>query len=556
MLLRKEFMKQKIQLLLICVAFLFCSISFAAPIFRFSQNEELRAIGISLPTLQGSVQEPLKTPEVAVYQFTRGNESWTEERYSADELWFGSQHIGTWKDSNGNVLQLARCTNVLSDEYVGTDVQQTVFDTIVSKEAIKISTGRFLETKQALSFWLKRYSSLSVVANPMDIKFGNQRLVEAYKWQTNSNTSFVCFFKLNKQFPGQGHAPENWFCVIFVSARPLTNEAVKYIQENLIRRIAVSTRATRTGPYSVNKNRTRIVKQYPYSAVRERAKKSIEALNDWWYMESENFIMLSNHARAERAAEEILNELELLRSYYVKLFPPFDGVEKMDVGVVRFFATTEEYVAYLETEPLVGLNALQTAGIFTAGRAELVIRNVLDNESYKHSIISPIIKHEGLHQYFYLAFGYLQTAPWFNEGHACMFENTKLERGNIFIQEDEARFKKVRAVIKDMSDSELEQYIAQFLLMDYRAFYSVNHEFNYALAHCLVYYLHRGAPLERNQPYRDIIPRYIDELSRSGDMIKASQFAFSEIEFKSFVRRFAEFMKNSKLRQDALRRPL
>jgi hypothetical protein len=68
--------------------------------------------------------------------------------------------------------------------------------------------------------------------------------------------------------------------------------------------------------------------------------------------------------------------------------------------------------------------------------------------------------------------------------------------------------------------------------------------------------LHRGAPLERNQPYKNIIPRYLEELARTNDMTKATEFAFAEIEFKSFVRRFAEFMKNSRLRQDALRRPL
>lgn len=549
-------MKQIVQLTIFFAAILFCNVAFSAIPFRFGQSEQLDAIGISLPTPLNSTQEPLKTPEVAVYQFTRGAESWTEERYSAEELWFGSQHIGTWRDQNGNILQLARCTNILPSNYIGTDVQQITFDTVITKTAQKITSKRFLDVKQSLADWLKQYSGLDVVGNPIDVHFGNQMLAEAYRFQTKAHNSYVCFFRLNKRYPGQSVSPENWFCVMFTAQQPLSSEAARYIQENLIRKVSGQRKSAASGPYSVNKNRSRVVKEYSYSPIRERAKKSIEALNDWWYMESDNFIMLSNHARAERAAEEILNELELLRSYYVKLFPPFDGVDKMDVGVVRFFATTDEYVAYLETEPLVGLNPRQTAGIFTSGRVELVIRNVTDGESYKHSIISPIIKHEGLHQYFYLAFGYLTTAPWFNEGHACTFENTKLERGNIFIQEDQAHFKKVQSVIKEMSDSELEQYLSKFLLMDYLAFYSVNYEFNYALAHCLVYYLHRGAPLERNQPYKNIIPRYLEELARTNDMTKATEFAFAEIEFKSFVRRFAEFMKNSRLRQDALRRPL
>lgn len=548
-------MKQKIQLGLIFAGLLFCNLAFGAVAFRFGKQEQLNAIGVSLPVLQGATQEPLKTPEVAVYEFRQGQETWLEERYSAEELWFGTQHIGTWRDDSGNVQQLARCTTILPNEYLGTDVLQTGFDFIISNEAEKISNNRFINVKHSLVRWLYCYSGLEVVGNPIDVKFGNQRLVEAYKYQVKASNYYVCFFRLDKRYPGQGLAPENWFCVLVSSSYTITNETDRYIQENLIRKISAVGKSS-TSPYPVTQNRSRVIKEYPYSPVRERAKKSIEALNDWWYMESDNFIMLSNHTRAERAAEEILNELELLRSYYIELFPPFDGVEKMDVGVVRFFATTDEYVAYLETEPLIGLDPRQTAGIFTSGRVELVIRNVTDGDSYKHSIISPIIRHEGLHQYFYLAFGYLTTSPWFNEGHACTFENTKIDRDKIYIQEDAEHFKLVQSVIREMSDSELELYISQFLVMDYITFYSTNPEFNYALAHCLVYYLHRGAPMERNQPFKEIIPRYIEGLSRYHDMTKATQYAFAEIELQSFVRRFAEFMKNSRLRQEALRRPL
>lgn len=541
----------------ICIAILlFCNMAFGAISFKFGRQEHLDAIGISLPTLLDSVQDPLKTPEVSVYQFRQGDKTWIEERYSADELWFGTQHIGTWRDQRGNIQQLARCTTLLPNDFIGTDVQQTVFDSIIAESARKISNKHFISEKQELAIWLKRYSGLEIVGNPIDVRFGNQMIAEAYRFQTNAPNYYVCFFRLDKRYPGQSLVPENWFCVIVSTQTPITNDASRYIQENLVRKITGQKRVVGSGPYSVNKNRSRVVKEYPYSPIRERAKKSIEALNDWWYMESENFIMLSNHTRAERAAEEILNELELLRSYYVKLFPPLDGVEKTDVGVVRFFATTDEYVAYLETEPIIGLNPRQTAGIFTSGRVELVIRNVTDGEEYRHSIISPIVRHEGLHQYFYLAFGYLTTAPWFNEGHACTFENARIDRGVISIQEDTNHFKLVQSVIKEMSDSELEQYISQFLLMDYRAFYSTNYEFNYALAHCLVYYLHRGAPLERNQPYKNIIPRYLEELARSNDMTQATKYAFEDIELKSFVRRFSEFMRNSRLRQDALRRPL
>lgn len=553
-------MKQKIQKILLFCAILFCNIALSVEIFKFGKVESLPSIGVSFPVLQSSRQEPLKTPEVSVYQFSQGSDVWLEKRYSAEELWLGTQHIGAWVDSGANILQLARCTILFPQEFRGTDVKQEGFDLMISEKSEKIKEARFLVVKNKLAQWLKDYAGLQVAGSPMDVKFGNQRVEEAFYVPVNLKNYYACFFRLNKRFPGQNNAPENWFCILFSSPNPLSNEDNRYIQEGLIRKISGVSQGASTGPYSVNKNRSKVVKEYPYSPVRERAKQSIEALSDWWYMESDNYIMISNHARAERAAEEILNELELLRSYYVKLFPPFDGVENMDVGVVRFFATTEEYIKYLEDEPLVGLSAQQTAGIFTSGRVELVIRNVTESESYKHSIISKIIRHEGLHQYFYLAFGCLNTSPWFNEGHATTFESTKIDRGRIFIQEDDTHFQKVSSVIKDLSITELEEYLRLFLSMDYKAFYSVNPEFNYSLAHCLVYYLHRGAPLERKQPYKDIIPRYLEELARNPNlenkMLRATDYAFAEVDLLGFARRFAEFMKNSRLRNEALRRPL
>ena len=100
---------------------------------------------------------------------------------------------------------------------------------------------------------------------------------------------------------------------------------------------------------------------------------------------------------------------------------------------------------------------------------------------------------------------------------------------------------------------EWHQFIPAFFMMEPRTFYS-NPDVNYAVAYGIVYYLMRGAPLERNKPYANVLPAYLEELERSGDPIAASNAAFAKVELKKFIDDFISFWKTAKSRQDAQRK--
>ena len=107
-------------------------------------------------------------------------------------------------------------------------------------------------------------------------------------------------------------------------------------------------------------------------------------------------------------------------------------------------------------------------------------------------------------------------------------------------------------MVKD-KDVDWVPAMTAFLALDYPRFYAVP-ERNYALAWGVVYYLMRGAPLERGQPYANVIGAYRAELERGGDPERATAAAFADVDMKKFCGDFTSFWRTTKDRQDAMRK--
>ncbi len=83
----------------------------SAPSFRADKNYP--EIGLRMRVLGSSVPEPLPTHKTYSYTFTRGDESFKQDRFDAHELWYATQNAGQWRDSAGNVLIIGRATRLL-----------------------------------------------------------------------------------------------------------------------------------------------------------------------------------------------------------------------------------------------------------------------------------------------------------------------------------------------------------------------------------------------------------------------------------------------------------
>lgn len=516
---------------------------------RFQSEAELEGIKLILPLLNGSRENPHKPLEVLRYSVSNGAQTWTEDRIKAVDLWAESQFVAAWVDNRGNVMTLARMMKMMPPGLAGKEVTQELFLTAIEDETLNMGPD---QDETALSGWMSDYSGLRVKGVPETLRINTSRLAKLLQFDMGDPRIRAYAFRLNPQYPGQAKAAHNWFALVLDLANAPDSDADRVIGEELLGQIKTTSmfEGTRARPVANNrtKNKALVVRD---DEVRTRARRSIEFMSDWWYMDSPNYIMLSDNNSAEQVALKLLDELERMRPFYAAGVPKFASAED-SVGVLRLFESEGDFVSYISDVNL-GMAPSQTGGIFSGSRRELVIRPTSRISSEQEGSVRSIIKHEGSHQFVFTAFGGVSPSVWFNEGFACFYENCEVSSGGrLEVNESERHSRTLENLIKkDVVD--WEKVLPAFLKMSHAQFYA-EPDVNYAVAYGLVYYLMRGAPTQRNKPYADVLAVYRAELERSKDADQATEAAFRGIDMKKFCGDFVSFWSASRNRQNAKRK--
>ena len=267
----------------------------------------------------------------------------------------------------------------------------------------------------------------------------------------------------------------------------------------------------------------------PNHPVRIEARKSIENYDTWWSSETDGYIILSDVATevGKSVIRDLKDTMPALRLAYATLVPPL--TQENEVSLIRLFQTRDDYVRY------VGKDRAWSSGIWMPARRELV----LSQEKSKEDMMR-IIRHEAFHQYLSHAYCMLPAAPWMNEGHACLFENASVDaKGKVSINEDPAR---VQLLTENIEAA--VALLPGLLRATYVDFYDGTNDqraFKYALAWGLAYYLQKGAPQERNTPFKAILPDFAAALAETHDYTQATAVAFKEVDMAVFQENFREF---------------
>jgi hypothetical protein len=227
---------------------------------------------------------------------------------------------------------------------------------------------------------------------------------------------------------------------------------------------------------------------------------------------------------------------------YAQLVPPV--VPETSVGVIRVFATAEEYTAY------VGAEHAWTSGLWNPFKQELTIRpNDWGGSREKENHLLRVVYHEAFHQYLFLATGGIQAAAWFNEGHASLFENARIAGGRLDVEEDPARL----AVLMEMIQGS-KANLKELLPLTYQEFYAGDNQQRqerYALAWALVYYLRKGAAAERTPYAHQVCQRYLEALIQTKDGDAATRAAFDGIDLARLTADFTRFWLSNHKRAKA-----
>ena len=539
----------------ISVSVLACAFSAEAQTprrLKFQNAIEIAPLMLLIPAPFDLKDIPKQPSEVRRYRISNGTDSWTEDRVATTDLWLEDQFVGTWIDPEYNYYSLAKITRKFPSAFdKRLEVMREDFQRLYESTDLSLDKNATIED---LTLWIAHYCGIGMIAQPELVRVNTSRLARLYEFKMEDPRMRVFAFRLEPGYPGQAKAPQHYFVLVLSLSNMPDDDTLRAIRNDLVGGIGSPSTSAARRDLNFAKNRTENPNlRYFDSASRERAKRNIEYLPDWWYKDSPNYILISNNKMAEQIAETILGDLENLRPVFAKIAPPFADADDM-VGVVRLFNTEDEYITYMSEADL-GMGVERTGGVYDASRRELVIRPTSSASSQAEGSVRGIVKHEGTHQYLFAAFGGVTPSAWYNEGLATVFESCEFERdGTVKLKEAKRHVDILENAAKDRNNNgNWAGIITSLLAMDYRQFYGGETETNYALAYGLMYYLLLGAPLEANKPFAKFLPTYHAELERTNSPVAATNAAFESIDINKLAYAFSEFWKSPKKRTDALK---
>lgn len=530
---------------------------------RYADVQELPAIGLVLPVMPAAKQVPPAAVEVKQYRCRLGDKEWTENRYDACELWRKEQTAASWIDRYGNGVTLAKVLMKRPTGLQEADVTQDVYEKIAADDAFAIGENA---DGAVLVNWIEDFAGVRSSGKPVAMQVNPMRLSHVIEIPLQDPKLRAYVFRLNPHAHDASSHPRHWFALILNSAeapRQGDRDWDNRIKNELLASIRTSGLYERAkADQRASKRKVRASgapAKLVDDAERARARKSVELLDDWWFMDSENYIMLSDDSSSDRVADAILGNLEALRPRYAALVPPFPNTIE-GTSIVRLFKTSDEYISYLTADgDMSEKEAGNTAGIFISSRRELVIRPFIKNSTQD---VGAVIRHEGFHQYLFAAWGGALTPPWFNEGSAEFFKSYERNGQTWVIREDKISADYLQRMARENDD--WSGIVRRTMFESYAQFYSHAHVSydkgnsrrtlhpSYALSYGIMYFLYRGAPAMRGDPYKDVLPTFYRAMEETRDPNAATRAAFkmdkTDDFFARFVRDLHEFWKSDNAR--------
>lgn len=522
------------------------------PDLKFLRILEVPAIGLKLSLMANYREVPLPPPSAYTYSFSRGEQKWTAEMYAPLQLWQNLQHAGQWVDDHQNSLQVATILSPLppTNQFRTGHATREEFEKALADTPVPAAWD-----DPALLQWVSDFSGLkaldiqTVPRTPLRVKE-----LKVFTQRGLSSTLVGYAFRLNRpaQDPSVSNAPSWYFVRLSLNAAIDADRAQRIINEQFIPSLAPIKVTRRTQAASASYQAAGPARRKPPSreflASRQQVLDSIRNMKDWWYVETENFIILSNLKSQFRVAvKELQHDIEVFRDAFEQCIPPPQAIAA--VSVVRIFNSSDEYVNY------VGKNFAWSGGVWMPHKKELVIRPLAEGDSKdKRQEIARVAYHESFHQFLFYAFDRAEASPWFNEGHAEFFSSAGLSGRRLTLTENPEHVKEVEMMVAG-SPPDLDAMFAMTPEEFYQAT-DTERKRHYSLAWALVYYLRTAGTTSKNGAFRAILGKYTEALWATRDGRKATEKALEGVNLEELRKDFSDFWKSRNRRGEALRRNL
>jgi len=515
------------------------------PSFKLLKTIDLPRVGLRINIMPDTHEAPLAPPSVFTYEFSDGATSGKVDMYAPRDLWLQGQQAGRWMDEHSNTLTLATVTLPLPKGFPMPHTPKAEYD----KTVAGLQAAPTAWTPETLSTWVADFAGAES-AKPQEAGKRPATLQDLLAFSIDGQPQRLVYaFRLNRAATGQNKAATTWFVALFDINPGINLEAaIAAIQTDFLPKITTS-KAPATpaeGPaksFQTGLTSKKTARSPEYMASRDQVAASIKNMADWWYVETANYIILSNlKAKHRPMVKELQEDIECLRSAFEQFMPA--KAEVKTISVIRIFADSKEYENYIPA------SMSWSDGIWMADKKELVIRPVdFGNNKQQRAMMIQTVFHEAFHQYIFYAMDQLQSSPWFNEGYATFFMTATIGNRKLEVEENPLR---ARSLEERLAAGPID--FGEFLHLTYEGFYTKDKTAlgqNYALAWGLVYYLRKAAPLEKTAPYAGILDKYVDALWETKDADKATDAAFQGINLDKFQKDFLKFWESKGKRSAA-----
>ena len=270
----------------------------------------------------------------------------------------------------------------------------------------------------------------------------------------------------------------------------------------------------------------------------------------WLVYAIPGYLVWTDHGKeaADEMVWRISREMAPVLSMFRRYVPP---QRNMQVSTLRIFGNRRDFMSHMKEElDDYGENMI---GVWTARRQELLVQCSQGSMAGTMSTV----RHEGFHQYLFYATGRNGHAMWFNEGHACLFENGQCwsDGSDVHYEiSDDASLRRTRELEADLTT--VAEIMPKVLYMDHDEFMSGTlREVNlrYTASWAIVYFLQKAVPaLEEYAAYRDVIPTYLDLMKNDSMRPEvATRKAWKSVGTGNLASDFLDFWRDPEKRSKA-----
>lgn len=461
--------------------------------YDFHGQAEIQSMGLSFPTFAGAVLRGLPSPRVSLVTTDEGI---TKDAYCIRDVWFRRQWLAQWSVATGEFMLLAEARTLLPEQAMGKLVTDAAYQELEQKFGVAVTND------VRVAQWMEAFGRLAVKGPPETLAATMQlESVQRYTLDSESHPCVAYILRFRPNAYGVDHR-RSFMLLVRGAGGGSAKDLAGAMERDVIPHFKLSPgkgRSTSSAQASAGG---------ALEASRQAALRSIEGRKDWWSASSARYIVVTDIKPTRRKwVEDILADIESLRTVFEKLLPPTHPIES--VGVIRIFSGDDEYVKY------VGKENGWSGGLWHPQKRELVIRpkeNATSRE--QREWLFGVVYHESMHQYVFYAFPGDDVPVWFHEAHATFIEGAEGGRMGWTIGETERYRGRIDAMVKSGAVD-----FGPLLQMDDEAFYGGGGDVrsqHYALAWALAYYLHKAGPSDRTSPGAGLMKKLLNEAKENG----------------------------------------